>query len=216
MATDIIDYIQRFSWIFVVLVLIFGWTSPILMILAIVCMFGPIIFSFSYGRAWCGNFCPRGSLNGVILPVISRNNPIPRFLKSSIFRVIMFILLMMLFTNNLAHSNGSLWSIGLAFIRMMAITTVIQIGFAILIHPYAWCAFCPMGTFASFIAKFKKGAVDNIKIDKNCSGCGVCKNSCPLQIDIPSWCSSGEVKDSDCLKCRKCLKACPKKCLKYE
>lgn len=216
MANEVVYYIQKFSWILVVLILVFGWASPILMILSIICMLGPIIFSFSFGRAWCGNFCPRGSLSGVVLPIISPNKPIPRFLKNSIFRIIIFVLLMLLFVNNLAHSNGTLLGIGLAFIKMMAITTIMQICFAALIHPYAWCSFCPMGTVASFIARARKGTIDNIKINKNCVGCNICKNNCPLQIDIPSWGSTGEVQDADCMKCRKCIKACSRKCLKYE
>ncbi|MCX7922282.1 MAG: 4Fe-4S binding protein [Clostridia bacterium] len=216
MANEIVYCIQRFSWVLVALVLVFGWVSPILMILSIVCMFGPIIFSFSFGRAWCGNFCPRGSLSGEILPIISPNKPIPRLLKSSIFRIVMFILLIMFFINNIAHSNGTLLGIGMAFIKMMVITTIMQVCFAVLIHPYAWCSFCPMGTVASFITRAKKDNIDNIIIGGNCMECNVCKNNCPLQIDIPGWISAGEVKDPDCMKCRKCIKTCSCKCLKYE
>jgi ferredoxin-type protein NapH len=215
MAQALISFIQRFSWILVVLILLFGWSSPTMMVLSLICMIGPIFFSFTFGRAWCGNFCPRASFSGRVLSIISPNKTIPRFLKSSIIRIIAFVLLMSLFIFNLSRPHESLSCLGLTFIKMMAITTILQICFAVLIHPYAWCAFCPMGSVAYCVTKMRKGVSDNIKIENGCTGCTDCRNSCPMQIDIPNYKSIGEVKDADCMKCRKCIEICPGKCLKY-
>lgn len=211
----IIHLIQRSSWLLLVLILVFGWTSPWLMLLTFICMIGPIVFSFYYGRAWCGNFCPRWSFSKVILSVISPNKPFPNIFKNNLFRILMLLLLMMFFTYNLIQSNGTLFGVGIALIKMMAITAFIQICLAIVIHPYAWCSICPMGTVSFYIARIRSGKLDNIKIDKKCISCGVCSESCPMQIDIPSWAATGELKDADCMKCRECIKNCSNKCLDY-
>lgn len=211
----IIDFIQKFSWILMILILIFGWTSPWLMFATFICMIGPIVFSFSYGRAWCGNFCPRSSFNMSILSLVSPNKPFPKILKSTIFRFIVFLLLMMFFAYNLYQSHGSIYGIGLSFIKMMALTALIQIALAIYIQPYAWCFICPMGTVSSFITFIRRDKVDHIKIGKRCISCNTCKDNCPMQIEILSWRNEGEVKDANCIKCRKCIKNCPKKSLEY-
>jgi hypothetical protein len=85
-------------------------------------------------------------------------------------------LLIMLIINNISNSNGTLLGLGIAFIKMMAITTIMQICMAVLIHPYAWCSLCPMGSVASFITKTRKETIDNIKISKGCIGCNSCQN----------------------------------------
>lgn len=214
-ASALLKSIQRFSWLLLPLILLFGWSSPALMVLASVCMVGPIVFSFGYGRAWCGNFCPRSSLSGSVLSLISPHRPIPRVLKSVLFRTSIFIFLMSLFVYNLYHAHGSLIGFGLAFIRMMVITTIMQICFAVFIHPYAWCSFCPMGSVAAVISKVRSKSISNIRISAKCLSCGECKKSCPMMIDIPSWRATGEINDKDCLKCRKCIERCSQKCLKY-
>jgi len=216
MSDIIIGIIKRFSWILVVLILAFGWFSPLLMILTFICMIGPIAFSFKYGRAWCGNFCPRGSFSNYILSIISYKKDIPKFLKSNIFRILVFICLMSYFAFNMYHTHGSLIRMGRVFLRMMLLTTVIQICFGILIHPNTWCTFCPMGTVAYYIAKLKGNCEVNIKFSKECISCQKCKANCPIQIDIPKWYLSGEISDKNCMKCRRCIEACPKKALVWD
>lgn len=211
----IVYFMQRFSWILVVLMLMFGWTSPILMLLAFVCMIGPIVFSFTYGRAWCGNFCPRGSFSTMVLSIISPKNQIPRIFKNIWFRIFVVIIIMTFFIYSLSQPHSSLTCLGRVFIKMMAITTIIQICLAVLVNQYAWCTFCPMGTIAHCITRIKKGVRNNIKISDKCTSCNMCTKSCPTQVDIPSWRDIGEIKDADCMKCRKCIKNCPNNCLSY-
>lgn len=213
-ANIIISLMQKFSWILVVLILFFGWTSPILMLLTLTCMIFPIIFSFTYGRAWCGNFCPRGSFAGAVLSIISPKKQIPKLFKSNLFRILILILVMALFINGLSQPHPTLTCLGKIFIKMIAITTIIQIGLAIFINSYAWCAICPMGTISNYIAK-ARGIQDHIKITEECISCYTCTKNCPSQIDIPSWRTKGKILDADCLKCRECIKSCPKKCLQY-
>jgi ferredoxin-type protein NapH len=214
-ANTIVYLMQKFSWILVAIILVFGWTSPILIVLAFACMVGPIIFSFVYGRAWCGNFCPRGSLSGTVLSIISPKKEIPKFFKNIWFRILVLVLIMMLFAYGLNQPHSSLTCLGSIFIKMMAITTIIQICLAVLIHPYAWCTFCPMGTISYCVARAKKGVSDTIKISDTCTSCNACTKNCPAQVDIPSWRTTGEILDADCMKCRKCIKACSKNCLQY-
>ncbi|WP_243183035.1 hypothetical protein [Anaerosolibacter carboniphilus] len=96
---------------------------------------------------------------------------------------------------------------------MMVLTTIVQIVFAIFLHPFAWCTFCPMGTAASFITKVRKNNSHQIAIDESCVSCGLCIENCPLQIDIPSFRNVGIVRDTDCMKCQKCTFGCPNKVL---
>lgn len=213
MANMFISIMQKFSWILTASILVFGWYSPILMVLTFICMLAPIVFSFRYGRAWCGNFCPRASFNNSVLSIISYKRDIPKFFKSNIFRIIMFILLMSFFGINIYHTNGNLIKIGNTFLKMMLLTTVIQICLGVLVHPNVWCTFCPMGTAAFYITKFKGKSQVNIKFNKKCLNCGNCKKQCPIQIDVPRWYSYGKVLDADCMKCRKCMNECPGKVL---
>lgn len=203
---------QRFSWILVVLILFFGWTSPTLMLITFVCMIFPVIFFF--GRGWCGNFCPRGSFSGMVLSIISPNKEIPKILKNTFFRILVLVLIVILFFNGLNQPHSSLTCLGSIFIKMIAITTIVQIVLAIFIHPYVWCAICPVGTISYFITR-AKGVSDNISISEECISYNVCTKNCPARIDIPSWHSTGKVLDADCMKCRKCIKSCPKNCLHY-
>lgn len=211
----IINTIQKFSWILTALILIFGWTSPVLMVVALLCMLGPVVFAFTYGRAWCGNFCPRRSLSANVLPLISPHKRIPKFFKNIFFRIIVLILVMTIFIYGLTQPHASLTCLGSLFIKMMTVTTIIQIILAILIHQNAWCNLCPMGTLAFLITKIKKVNSDNILISNQCTSCNICTKICPVQVDIPYWRGVGEIKDADCTKCRKCIAVCPKGCLKY-
>lgn len=210
-----ITNMQKFSWLLIAAILLSGWNSPALMVLTFVCMTAPIAFSFYYGRAWCGNFCPRASFSNSVLSVISHRKGTPSQFRNEYFRVLIFILLMTFFAFNLSNSGGTLFGIGRAFLKMLFTTTMLQICFGIFLHQNAWCSICPMGTAAYFIIRLRGRANVNINISQSCVSCGICKGVCPVKIDISKYKSCGEVKNADCMKCRACIKQCPQKALTW-
>ena len=216
MTEMIIEFIQKYSWILLVTILIFGWFMPVLMFAAFICMIAPIVFSFKYGRAWCGNFCPRGSFNNNILKIISCGKQLPAILKKPFIRLFTFIALMTLFTFSVVNSNGGLLGIGISFIKMMAITTLIEISMGVLFHHNSWCAVCPMGSAASMIASLKGKTEGVITISNSCHSCKACESVCPMQINISQYQTIGMVRNSDCMKCRKCITSCKSNALNWE
>ena len=51
---------------------------------------------------------------------------------------------------------GNLAGIGLVFYRIIIITTIFGIVINTIYMPRTWCAFCPMGSIAAYIAHCKK------------------------------------------------------------
>ena len=42
--------------------LVIAWFYPVIGLLALICMIGPVLTSIWRGRYWCGHVCPRGSM----------------------------------------------------------------------------------------------------------------------------------------------------------
>ena len=54
-------------WIIIAYIII-GWFYPVIGLIALICMIGPVLTSIWRGRFWCGNVCPRGNLYDRLLP----------------------------------------------------------------------------------------------------------------------------------------------------
>jgi ferredoxin len=59
-----------------------------------------------------------------------------------------------------------------------------------------------------------------VRLDKTgekCSKCGVCKRVCPTQVNKVYEGTSGDVANSQCLLCLRCVEMCPEEgCLKFK
>lgn len=182
-------------------------------ILAIVCMVAPIIVSVFKGRFWCGNLCPRGNFYDNVVSKFSKNKKVPKLLKSYYFRAIVLILMMTMFTLGIKQNWGNLYGIGLVFYRMIVVTTVIGIILSLFYNHRTWCHFCPMGTIASVISKFRKSNTV-LHVASNCVTCKICEKKCSLGI-IPYEYKGDILSHPDCIQCGKCVTACPKKSINY-
>jgi polyferredoxin len=208
--------VHNWAWILLVGFCVVGLIYPIIGAVAIICMLSPVVVAFFRGRLWCGNFCPRGSFNDIILSKISLENKMPNFMKTKWFKLLFLVILMSAFIIQLALSGGNAVVIGIIFVRMIVITTILTIALGIVYHHRAWCTICPMGTMAHYVSRLKisKNNAKHVSfVADDCVNCRLCTKSCPMSIDVLSHKNNSKVLDGDCLKCNICVEKCPKKAL---
>lgn len=181
---------------------------------AIICMLAPIVVSIFKGRYWCGNLCPRGSFYDSVVSKFSKTKKVPKFLKTRIFRTFMVIFLMGMFTVGIIQNWGDLYGIGMVFYRIIVVTTVIGIALSLFYNHRTWCHFCPMGTIASVISKFRKSK-NVLYISSSCVNCKICEKKCPLGI-VPYEYNGDLLSHPDCIQCGKCVNVCPKNAIGYK
>ena len=141
---------------FLPLVVIGGFFYPILGYLVLLAILFMLILSIFKPRFWCWNFCPRGSFLDLGLSKISRNKSIPKIFTREWFRWMVFVLIMGTFILRISQTGGSIRLIGLVFVIMCLISTIIATILGIATKHRAWCVICPMGLLQEKIGKIKK------------------------------------------------------------
>ncbi|MBR6495166.1 MAG: 4Fe-4S binding protein, partial [Prevotella sp.] len=77
--------------------IILGWFYPVIGLVALICMFGPVLTSIWRGRLWCGKVCPRGNMYDRLLSKYSPHKPIPAFVRTFGFRLFMVLFIFTMF-----------------------------------------------------------------------------------------------------------------------
>lgn len=207
-------FIHKWSWFILLIFCGVGIFYPLVGLAAIVCMMGPSVYALiKNGRGWCGTYCPRGSFNDIIVPHISLKNRIPQFLVTPWFRIGFLALLMTAFGVQLYFAWGDIYAVGMVFVRMIMITTALTLVLGIFYQPRTWCSFCPMGTMAHYITKWKTPAIGKEYVtfaNDSCIDCTNCSKACPMNLDVLSFKNEGRVTALDCIKCGYCVNKCPK------
>lgn len=205
---------KNLYWVLLVFLAI-GLVYPAIGVIALICMLAPVAVSFYKGRFWCGNFCPRGSFFDNVLSKVSPKKPIPKIFKSLWLRVFMLLLIMAVFGIQTYYAWGSLPAMGMIFIRIILVTTIVGIVLGMLYNQRTWCSFCPMGTLSSWVGAWKKRMP--INTSDSCTNCNLCSKVCPMQLapNSAKWDPSG-FTCGDCIKCGVCIEKCPKKSLSFK
>lgn len=181
---------------------------------AIICMIAPIIVSIFRGRFWCGNLCPRGSFYDNVMSRFSKKKAVPKFLKSTYFRVFVILFMFTMFGLGIKNNWGNPTGIGIVFYRMIVVTTLLGIVLSFFYSNRTWCHFCPMGTLAAFISSFRKNK-KVLEVSNTCVSCKICEKKCPMGISPYNY--KGDVlSHPDCIQCAKCVIACPKESIGYD
>jgi len=209
-------FIHKWAWVLLLIYCVVGMFYPLIGLGALICMIAPSVVAIFKGRMWCGNFCPRGSFNDIILSKISRKRNVPKIIKKTWFRLTFLSIVMGVFVLQMVFAWGNLIDVSFVFVRMIIVTTVITIILGVVYNQRTWCMICPMGTMAHYVSKLQlsKSKTKNVSFEqKKCVDCRICSKSCPVGVDVLSYKSSGEVTDADCIKCSQCVEKCPKKSL---
>ena len=146
---------------FLPLIVIGGLFKPILGYLVLAMMVFLLILSFFRGRYWCWNLCPRGSFLDIVLSKVSTKRPLPKLFTKQWFRWLIVALFMSFLMIRIVGTGGNYIAIGLVFVVMCTITTVISIVIGVITKHRGWCMICPMGTLQE-----KIGKISHFKIKK--------------------------------------------------
>jgi polyferredoxin len=203
--------LQTYTSIVFPIVLIGGWFYPPLGFFILLCMVGAIGLSIFRGRSWCDWMCPRGSFYDLFLKKFSRNREIPSYFKATWFRTSILAFLMTALSIQIYLAWGDTRALGMAFLRVLTITTTAGIVLGAIFQERAWCHICPMGTIGSWIAKGKRP----LYVNEHCKSCKLCTKACPMQLK-PYEHKDGAMAHGDCLKCSSCVAACPINALGFE
>ena len=198
----------HYKWLLgvvMVTVIALGWRYPVLGFIVPLAMSAGIIGGFLKGRWVCGNACPRGSFIDTWLSLVSADREMPVILKNAKFRWLLLSALICFMVIRIAQNPSDSDHWGVVFWQMCTITTIIAVGLAILFSARSWCAICPVGTMAGTAGKDKY----SLQVSTSCKGCGLCEQSCPMQLEIAKYRHSGRSDEQDCLKCSACINTCP-------
>jgi ferredoxin-type protein NapH len=204
---------KKYSYFALIAFVILGSFDLRIAIAAVVCMVAPIVVSIFKGRFWCGNLCPRGSFYDNVVSKFSNHKKVPGFLKSNAFRTVMVFFMMSMFAFGIYKNWGDFYGIGLVFYRIIMVTTIVGIILSFFYNERNWCHFCPMGTIASVISRFRKSK-NVLQISKDCVTCKICAKKCSLGI-VPYEYKGNVLSHPDCIQCGKCVTACPKNVIGY-
>ena len=152
-------------WI-IIAYIIAGWFYPVVGLIALICMIGPVITSIWKGRWWCGHVCPRGNMYDRLLSKYSPHKPIPAFVRTFGFRLFMVFFIFSMFgiqlTLTVPWSEGGLamWVSSACQMKCKSCARV-----------------CPMQ-----LTPYDSRGQEIGYLDPDCLKCGKCTQACPSKI----------------------------------
>ena len=85
----------------------------------------------------------------------------------------------------------------------------------------SWCQICPLGALIALFNRFPPfkwiSFVRLNKVEEKCTKCGICKRVCPTQVKDVYEKKGGDVANSQCIYCLRCVEMCPQEdCLQFK
>jgi polyferredoxin len=187
------------------------------------------ITAIVFGRAFCGWFCPVGSVQDICMD--SRTKRITsrwvNWIKYAIFIPWISLVIVLLTKAGKNLSVNLLYMIengvsvdspgGLIRFYMIALPIVALaylFGRRVFCHSLCWIApFLIVGSKLRTILHIP-GPSLNLISDK-CTSCKACVNVCPMSLDVRSMVKAKDMKNSECILCGKCADTCKSKVIGF-
>ena len=107
---------------------------------------------------------------------------------------------------------GPFWITG-AYLTSVNLAILITITALSLAYRRFWCRICPLGGLTALFSTFtpfKKIALTRLhKDEQKCTKCGICKRVCSTQATQMYEKKGGDVTESRCMLCARCVEMCP-------
>jgi len=107
---------------------------------------------------------------------------------------------------------GPFWISGF-YLTSINLAVLIAITILALAYRRFWCRICPLGGLTALFSTFtpfKQIALTKLEKDQHkCTKCGVCKRVCPTQATDVYEKKGGDVTESRCILCARCVEICP-------
>lgn len=176
-----------------------------------------LFLALAFGRTFCGNICPFGTLFELIGKLTSKKisieKKLDKILRATKYLVLIGITVMAWRYRTLWISEydpyaafSHIWE-GMNVFQEAPIgaTLLIVIIIASLVIERFFCKYlCPAGALYGLFSK-----ISMLKIYRatNCYQCGKCSTACPQNIDVMQI---EIVDDPECIACGRCIDSCPK------
>ncbi|SLM32735.1 Putative 4Fe-4S ferredoxin (NapH-type), iron-sulfur binding membrane protein. Homology with gene DMR_41050 of RS-1. Named HMP4 in GenBank [Desulfamplus magnetovallimortis] len=182
------------------------------------------VVGLTVGRMACGWLCPFGFLQDMMHKIPSPKMEIPGTLRYVKYLVLLLLVIVLPYltaemTFSILCPAGTLtaglpWAIwnpvnpqtglpffpdgqGAIFFISLFILIVFLVFFILTKRPFCRIA-CPMGALLAF---FNKYSMVQLKVSSKCDGCNICRDLCPVDINISMEEDSGE-----CIRCLECTR----------
>ncbi|MDR2964485.1 MAG: 4Fe-4S binding protein [Treponema sp.] len=179
--------------------------------------FFTLVLALIFGRAFCGNICPFGTLQELFgkfskkkIQLSGKIDNAARFFK---YLVLIFVTIMAWITATLWISPYDPWGAFAHIWRGKELFHEYAAGFIILLIVLAASVFinrfsckylCPAGAVYGIISKISPARIKR----NDCSQCGQCSAVCPMNIDVARI---KTVKSAECIVCNQCTISCKSK-----
>jgi ferredoxin-type protein NapH len=195
---------------------IFGLLTGVIQMAVIHYLIAKIVGPLLFGRMWCGWACWTAMLLD-LLPFTRPSGRLPRrygWLRYLHFGLSLAVVLLLVFV--IGFRDGATGSVAVTwfiFGNLLYYLTGIILAYA-LKDNRAFCKYaCPVCMPLKLTSRF---SVIKISGDANqCTDCGACVGTCPMDIRIPEYIRNGQrVLSTECILCQTCVTVCPKGTLK--
>ena len=176
-------------------------------------IFGPLLF----GRMWCGWAC----WTAMVLDLLPFSRPSGRLVPREIGKIrnihfAISLILVLILVYVVGFRDGATGPVAVTwFIVGNLLYYLVGIGLAYALKDNrAFCKYaCPVCMPLKLTSRF---SIIKISGDGDqCTDCGVCVKTCPMDINIPEYLKAGQrVLSTECILCQTCVTACPKGALK--
>jgi ferredoxin len=188
-----------------------------------------------FGRGFCGWICPAGGLPELAstgkrqwwpfkalhktetMPNGSTFQRLKEWMKDTKYGVLLGVILLSVILSFplMCLLCPALWLTAIPiFWALVALVVIMAVILPIMTKRRWWCLFvCPLGTVMGL---FNKINPFRLKIDKNkCTSCMECVQVCNMYAMTPEIVERGSSTDTNCIKCGRCIEACPEEAIDF-